>query len=88
MEAERTLTRARVLYAPLNDEAEADALEMGIGLIFMFPTLFLHDGSGGPQAAEYARIQGERTAIEKISVEKKVFNQVPPDHPSKEEGIR
>ncbi len=44
---------------------------MGIGLILFWPALFFLEGGDGAEAMEYARIKGEREAIEKRSIEQK-----------------
>ena len=49
--------------------ASNDSIQMGIGLVLFWPTLFLLDGDT-PQAAEYARLKGEFEALEKASIQK------------------
>ncbi len=49
--------------------AESDDMEMGVGLILLWPTLFFLDGDT-PQAAEYARLKGEFDALEKAAIQK------------------
>lgn len=44
---------------------------MGVGLVLFWPTLFFLEGGDGPQAQEYARLKGERDAIERVSIQKK-----------------
>lgn len=53
----------------VEDTAESDDTEMGVGLILLWPTLFFLDGDT-PQAAEYARLQGEFNALEKAAIQK------------------
>lgn len=49
--------------------ADDDAVQMGVGLVLLWPTLFWLDGDT-PQAAEYARLKGEFEAIETAGVRK------------------
>lgn len=49
--------------------ASDDAVQMGVGLVLLWPTLFWLDGDT-PQAAEYARLKGEFQAIEGAGVRK------------------
>jgi hypothetical protein len=49
--------------------ADSDDIEMGVGLVLLWPTLFFLDGDT-PQAAEYARLKGEFDALEKAAIAK------------------
>lgn len=69
-EAERVSTRVNELYGSLKKKADDDAMQMGVGLILFWPTLFLLEGGDGPEAQEYARLKGEHTALEKVSIQK------------------
>ena len=71
LEAERVSRRALELHANLKDTADTDEAQMGIGLILFWPALFFLEGGDGAEAMEYARIKGEREAIEKRSIEQK-----------------
>ncbi len=71
MEAERVSRRALELHAILKDTADTDELQMGVGLILLWPTLFFLEGGDGAAAMEYARIKGERDAIERTSIQNK-----------------
>ncbi len=71
MEAERVSRRALELRASLKDTADTDEVQMGVGLILFWPALFFLEGGDGAEAMEYARIKGERDAIEKRSIEQK-----------------
>lgn len=62
--------KASELYGTLDKEASNDAAQMGIGLVLFWPTLFFLEGGDGPQAAEYARLKGERDALESIAIQK------------------
>jgi len=68
MEADRVDRRAGELYASLKDTADGDAMQMGVGLVLFWPTLFFLEGGDGPEAQEYARLKGERQAIETVAV--------------------
>ncbi len=71
MEAERVSRRALELHASLKDTADTDEIQMGVGLILLWPTLFWLEGGDGAEAMEYARIKGERDAIERTAIQKK-----------------
>ena len=71
LEAERVSRRALELHANLKDTADTDEAQMGIGLILFWPALFFLEGGDGAEAMEYARIKGERDAIEKRSIKQK-----------------
>ncbi len=60
-----------MLHAQLKSTADADAAQMGIGLVLFWPTLLFLEGGDGPEAQEYARLKGERDAIEAVSIRKK-----------------
>lgn len=69
-ELERVSTRKVELYKQLKNTSDNDAVQMGVGLILFWPTLFFLEGGDGPQAAEYSRLLGEEDAIEKTMVQK------------------
>ncbi|MBC8267467.1 MAG: hypothetical protein H8E36_01830 [Rhodospirillaceae bacterium] len=46
----------------LQDKANVDASQMGVG-IFFFPTLLFLEGGDGEDAKRYARLKGERRAL-------------------------
>ena len=71
MEAERVSGRTIELYRSLKDTADTDEIQMGVGLILFWPTLFFLEGGDDARATEYSRLKGERDAIEKVSVQKK-----------------
>ena len=70
-EQSRIERRTSELYTSLKNEANADAWQMGIGLVLFWPTLFLLEGGDGPEATEYARLRGEYEAVQEVSVMKK-----------------
>ena len=45
--------------------------QMGVGLVLFWPTLFFLEGGDGAEAAEYARLKGERDALEQAYTQKK-----------------
>lgn len=73
MEAERVSRRAFELGTSLRDEADADEVQMAVGLILLWPTLFWLEGGDDHRSMEYSRLKGERNAIESISIQKKCF---------------
>ncbi len=66
----RVSRRANELHGTLDEKADTDAAQVGLGFLF-WPALFLLEGGDGPEAQEYARLKGEKEALEKASVEKK-----------------
>lgn len=64
-------TRANELYGTLKKTADNDSAQMAVGMILFWPSLFFLEGGDGPEAAEYARLKGEREALEKVAIEKK-----------------
>ena len=59
--------RVSALSGQLEKKAGDDQAQMAIGLILFWPALFLLEGGDGTQAAEYARLKGEREAIDRVS---------------------
>ncbi len=70
-ESSRVSRRASDLHGQLKKTADDDAVQMGVGLILLWPTLFFLEGGDGVQAQEYARLKGEKEAIENVSIQKK-----------------
>jgi hypothetical protein len=62
--------RVSELYGALDAEASADTAQMAVGLVLFWPALFFLEGGDGPQAAEYARLKGEREALEDVAIQK------------------
>ena len=80
-ESARITQRASNLHGQLKKTADNDAVQMGVGLVLLWPTLFFLEGGDGPQAHEYARLKGERDAIERVAIQKKCgieFKDMPP----------
>lgn len=63
--------RTQELSSDLKKTADADEAQMGIGLILFFPTMFWLEGGDDYRASEYARLKGERDAIERVSIQKR-----------------
>lgn len=70
-ELERVNRRADELYKSLKKESNADAAQMAVGMALFWPALFFLEGGDGPEATEYARLKGEREALEKSMVQRK-----------------
>ncbi|MFN3545733.1 MAG: hypothetical protein ACK4UX_12870 [Thiobacillus sp.] len=70
-ELERVSRRANELYGSLKKTSDNDTAQMAVGMILFWPALFLLEGGDGPEAAEYARLKGERDALEKVAIQKK-----------------
>jgi len=85
MEAERVSRRTIDLHRSLKKTADDDEVQMGVGLILLWPTLFFLEGGDDARAQEYSRLKGERNAIETVSVQKKCGIQFQPLTPKKEE---
>lgn len=84
MEAERVSARTIELYRSLKDTADTDEVQMGVGLILLWPTLFWLEGGDDVRATEYSRLKGERDAVEKMSIQKKCGIQFQPIAPSQD----
>ena len=67
---DRVSRRANVLQVSLKKTADTDAAQMGVGLLLFWPTLLFLEGGNGPEAQEFARLKGEKEALEKVAVQK------------------
>jgi len=74
-ELERVSRQAQNLYAKLKKSSDNDNIQMGVGLVLFWPTLFFLEGGDGAEATEYSRLKGERDALEKAGIEKKCARQ-------------
>ena len=83
MESERVSRRVLELRASLKSTADTDAVQMGVGLILLWPTLFFLEGGDKAEALEFSRLKGERVALEKSSIQKKCAIKFPPLTPPK-----
>lgn len=84
-EMDRVNRRIGELYMSLKKTADRDSAQMGIGMILFWPALFGLEGGDGPEATEYARLKGEREALETAALEKKCDSRYFP--PSVEETV-
>ncbi len=82
MEADRVNRRVSELYANLKKTADGDAMQMGVGLVLFWPALFFLEGGDGPEAQEYARLKGERQAIETVAIRRKCDIEFQPLEPA------
>ena len=71
MEMRSVGRRINELYYELEDEADSDAGSMALGLIIFLPALLFLEGGDDERAGEYARLKGERVALEDSAVIKK-----------------
>jgi len=69
-EVDRVNRRVSELHGTLDKKASGDAAQMAIGMVLFWPALFFLEGGDGPEAAEYARVKGERDALEKVAIQK------------------
>ncbi|MFZ4125573.1 MAG: hypothetical protein ACOYJ2_05830 [Rickettsiales bacterium] len=69
MEMQSLSHRVQEVGGVVENTAQSDDMEMGVGLVLLWPTLFFLDGDT-PQAAEYARLKGEFDALEKAAIKK------------------
>lgn len=67
-ETERVNRRAGELHGRLEKTANNDTAQMVVGAVLFWPALFFLEGGDGPEAAEYARIKGEKDALERVAV--------------------
>ena len=86
-ELDRVSRKTNDLYASLKQTSANDTAQMAIGMVLFWPALFFLEGGDGPQATEYARLKGEWDTMEKVCIEKKCSNPMPPRPfvPAKEE---
>ena len=70
-ELQRVSRRTTELFGHLDETRSNDEAQMAVGMILFWPALFFLEGGDGPQAAEYARLQGEIDALETAAVDNK-----------------
>jgi len=56
------------LGSSINQAAETDETQTGVGLILFWPVLFWLEGSDTPEAQEYAQIRGEMLSLEHTAI--------------------
>lgn len=70
MEMERVSRRLNEVHSAVLQRRNKDSKNMAIGMILFFPSLFYIKGDG-PEAVEFARLQGEMESLEKVAIQKK-----------------
>ena len=78
MELSRVTRQASDLHGNLKKSADNDEAQMAVGLLLLWPTLFFLEGGDGPQAQEYARLKGERDALEQSAIQKSCSVEIKP----------
>lgn len=63
--------RLEDLYRSLKKKRKRDNWQAGVGVLLFWPTLLLLEGGDGPEANEYARLQGEQRALRDLYYEKR-----------------
>jgi hypothetical protein len=71
MEGDRISRRTQALYATLDSKASTDTVQMTVGLLLLWPTLFFLEGGDGAEAVEYKRLKGEYDAIHQAAIVQK-----------------
>ena len=69
LEMENVSHRTSALYQHLKKERNADNWQTGVGLVLFWPALFFLEGGDGPEAADYAQLKGEYTALQEAAVQ-------------------
>lgn len=68
-ENQRIQSRIGQAAGNVDERASSDRVRMGVGLVLFWPALFFVRGDG-PEAQEYARLQGEHQALEQAYIRK------------------
>lgn len=68
-ENQRIQSRIGQAAGNVDERASSDRVRMGVGLVLFWPALFFVRGDG-PEAQEYARLQGEHQALEQAYIQK------------------
>lgn len=68
-EGQRVSQRASELAGTVDNYAKDDAILTGVAVVLFWPAVFFVEGDGA-EASEYARLKGERDAIESAAIEK------------------
>ncbi|MDT3683471.1 MAG: hypothetical protein RO009_00310 [Pseudorhodoplanes sp.] len=79
-EAQRVSVRVSEMTGVQNQKATNDAVAMTVGLVIVWPALFLLKGND-ETTAELARLKGQMDAIEQASIKKRCgiqFHRAPP----------
>lgn len=70
LDSDRVGTRMITLYEQLSKTADRDTMQMTVGLLLLWPTLFFLEGGDGAEATEYRELKGEYEVLQKASVQK------------------
>lgn len=68
--------KVATLTGQLEEEANADQVQMGVGLVLFWPALLFLEGGDGAQASEYALLKGKYSAVEENFERRKCKNYV------------
>ena len=71
-EMEQVGQRTRTLYRRLAKDRRNDNWQTGVGLVLFWPVLFALEGGDGPEAVEYAQLQGEYRALHENKLAKNI----------------
>lgn len=71
LEADRINKKLTHLHSSLKKKADNDAMQMGVGLVLFWPTLFFLEGGDGAEAVEYRQLKGDYEALRQASIKKK-----------------
>lgn len=82
LEAQRVSARAGQLSGQQDQQANKDAVAVGVSLILFWPAVFLIKGDN-TTAAELSRLKGEMNTIEQVSIQKQCGFQFNTDAQSK-----
>lgn len=66
----RVEARIDELHTSLKKTADIDEAQMVIGMLLLWPVLFGLEGGDGAEASEYARVKGERDALNYVALQK------------------
>lgn len=70
-ESARISRKTNELYDSLKKKASADAWQMGVGLVLLWPVLFALEGGDGADATEFKQLKGEYDALQQASIAKR-----------------
>tara|TARA_B100001964_G_scaffold75360_1_gene85618 strand:- start:1455 stop:2039 length:585 start_codon:yes stop_codon:yes gene_type:complete len=80
MEMDRVSRRLNEVLTNVKRKRNADSRNMAIGMVLFWPSLFFIKGDG-PEAVEFARLQGEAEALEKVAIQKMCDQSMLPEMP-------
>jgi hypothetical protein len=70
-EARRVTTNAQRVAGVQDEKATNDAVATGVALVLFWPAAFFVSGGDGQTAAEFAKLRGQKEAIEQVAIQKK-----------------